>query len=296
MIDAGKACHAFHHANVRELNTARIQVDELWSFVYAKDRIAPFAKKPPASGAGSLWTWTALDAEAKLLLSWVVGNRETEFAFALMDDIRQRVSRRVQITSDGLHAYLVAAQSVFGRNVDFSQTIKQHVDEDGVVHPPERRPGIGNPDMELANTSLMERFNLTIRQEVKRYGRKTLGYSKRVENHVHELALFITHYNWCRKHSTLKTTPAVAAGLASERRDLDWLVGLVEARDSKPGPRGPYKKRRRGPGGDDGGSDDGAGVQVVEVQDVDSTPEDAGGYGEVDGGGDDEQVVYEGLE
>lgn len=232
-----------------------------------------------------------------MLLSWVVGQRETEFAFALMEDIKLRVANRVQITADGLHAYLVAAQSVFGQDVDFSQTIKTRVDEDGVVHPPERRPAIGNPVMELANTSFMERFNLTLRQEVKRYARKTLGYSKRVENHVHELALYLTHYNWCRKHSTLKTTPAVAAGLAARPYDMDWLVGLVESRDSKPGPRGPYKKRRRGPGGDDGGSDDGAGVQAVEVQDVDSTPEDAGGYGEVDGGGDDdEQVVYEGLE
>ena len=244
LIDAGKACHAHHHAHVRNLNSKLIQVDEIWSFVYAKAKNVAQAAKPPA-WAGSIWTWTAMDAEARLLISWCLGTREAEYAHVLMSDLATRVTGRVQITSDGLLAYQAAAESAFGSQLDFSRLVKGHVDADGVIHETTTHPVVGNPDLSHARTSYMERLNLTIRMSNRRYNRKTNAFSKRSAHHAHQVAIFTTFYNWCRRHMTLKTTPAVAAGLADRQYDMDWLIGLVEARDSKPGKRGPYKPRQK---------------------------------------------------
>ncbi|MYN64955.1 MAG: IS1 family transposase [Acidobacteria bacterium] len=256
LIDAGKACMDFHDAAVRNLRlTKRVQVDEMWSFVYCKQKTVPYARKAPPD-AGDVWTWTGLDADSKMLISWVFGPRDSGSAYRLMHDLAFRVPGRVQLSTDGFLAYLDAVESAFGGDVDFAQVIKAYGPAEGE---PERErrysPGVctsvrkvpimGDPIDGYISTSYVERSNLNFRMGNRRFTRLTNGFSKKVANHAYQVALYVVYHNWCRQHTTTRLAPAQAAGLTDELRDMDWLTGLVEARDKPPGPRGPYRRERK---------------------------------------------------
>ncbi len=251
LADAGKVCAAFHDEKVRNVTAKRIQVDEIWSFTYAKAKNVPLAKAAP-EGAGDTWTWTAIDADSKLIVSWLVGGRDGEYAMAFMDDLRSRLANRVQLTSDGHRAYLEAVEGAFGSDVDYAQLVKLY----GAVHesikgrysPAEcigaRKTRIeGDPDPRHVSTSYAERQNLTMRMHMRRFTRLTNAFSKKFENHVHMVALYTVWYNFVRQHKSLRVSPAMAAGLADRLWSMEDIAALVDAAAPKPGRRGSYKAR-----------------------------------------------------
>jgi IS1 family transposase len=250
VIDAGKACTAYHDQHVRNLTTKRVQVDEIWSFTYAKQKNVAKAKAAPAN-AGDTWTWTAIDADNKLMISWLVGGRDGEYAMAFMDDLRSRLAHRVQLTSDGHKAYLEAIEGAFGGDIDYAQLVKIYgaapESMKGRYSPAEctgaiKTPIEGNPDPKHISTSFAERQNLNIRMHTRRFTRLTNAFSKKVENHACAVALFTTYYNFVRIHKTLRMSPAMAAGVTDRLWEIGDIVALVEAADARPGKRGPYKK------------------------------------------------------
>jgi len=251
LADAGKVCMAFHDEKVRLLRSRRVQVDEIWSFCAAKQKNVPGMKKP-VEGAGDVWTWTALDADSKLIVSWLVGNRDAEYAQAFMDDVASRIDRRVQITSDGLGVYIDAVDAAFGGLVDYAQLVKIYgpapESAKGRYSPAEctgaKRVRIsGSPDIDHVSTSYVERQNLTMRMQMRRFTRLTNAFSKRVEGHEQMVALYTVWYNWVRIHKTLRTTPAMAAGLTDKLMSLEDVVALMDAAAPKPGRPKTYKKR-----------------------------------------------------
>jgi IS1 family transposase len=251
LIEAGQACEAHHDVTVRNVTSKRVQCDEVWSFCYAKQKNATPEQK--AIGAGDVWTWTGLDADSKLILSWVVGGRDASFALALMDDLRSRLASRVQLTTDGHAPYLQAVEEAFGDDIDFAQLIKLYGEAAGAGQ--ERRyspaqcigarklPITGNPDKAHVSTSYSERHNLTIRMGMRRFTRLTNAFSKKIEMHCHALALYFVFYNFVRMHKTLRMTPAMAAGVSDRLWSVEDIVALIDARAEAPKPRGPYKKR-----------------------------------------------------
>lgn len=252
LTDAGRACGAYHDANVRGVKAKRIQVDEIWSFTYAKQKNVATAKAPPEE-AGDTWTWTAIDAESKLIVSWLVGGRDSEYAMAFMDDLAARLANRVQLTSDGHKAYLEAVEGAFGGDVDYAMLVKLYgtapESARGRYSPAEcigaRKERIeGSPDPKHVSTSYAERQNLTMRMHMRRFTRLTNAFSKKVENHAYAVALHMMYYNFVRIHTKLRVTPAMAAGVADRLWDVADIVALVEAAESETGrKRGPYKKR-----------------------------------------------------
>lgn len=253
LIDAGKACAAYHDANVRNLKSARVQVDEIWSFTYAKQKNVATAKAAPEA-AGDTWTWTAIDADSKMILSYLVGGRDSEYAMWFMDDLASRLANRVQLTSDGHRAYLEAVEGAFGADVDYAQLVKLYGSVGGkgadVRYSPAECTGIakrrveGNPDEAHVSTSYVERQNLTMRMHMRRFTRLTNAFSKKVENHAHAVALHMMYYNFVRIHKTLRVTPAMAAGVADKLWEIADIIALIEAEEAKqPRIRSPYKKR-----------------------------------------------------
>ena len=252
LTDAGEACAAYHHANVHTIEgNRRIECDEIWAFVYAKQRAVSRAKSAP-DGAGDAWTFTAIDAQSKLIVSYLVsGDRDGQSAIAFMDDLRGRLADRPQISTDGLSSYVGAVEGTFGGDVDFAQVIKEYgklpgEDNERRYSPPvctkvEKRRIEGNPDMAKANTSYVERHNLTMRMGMRRFTRLTNGFSKRVEKHVAMVNLYTLHYNFCRIHKTLRVTPAMEAGLSATLHDCEWIVGLIDAYAPAPKTPGPAK-------------------------------------------------------
>ncbi len=251
LVEAGEACAAYHDEAVHDVPASRVQCDEIWSFIYAKEKNAPRAKSAPAE-AGDVWTWTALEADHKMLVSWTVGDRSGGTAMELMDDLRERLANRVQLTTDGHKAYLEAVEGAFGGDVDYAQLIKLYGDapdaekrySPGECIGTRKRRVEGSPDPDHISTSYVERQNLTMRMSMRRFTRLTNAFSKKLENHVHMCALYAVHYNFVRIHKTLRCTPAMAAGVSDTLRDMEWIVGLIDARAPKPGPRGPYRKRK----------------------------------------------------
>ncbi len=235
MVEAGEACEWFHDEHVRNLTTKRVECDELWAFCHAKQKNA--AKTTGAQGhAGDLWTWTAIDSDTKLIISWVVSTtREGQNAISLMHDLRSRLSNRVQITTDGYRAYVDAVEGSFGRDVDYAQLIKVYDNRDEVTGV-NRTVLSGSPDPSLISTSYMERHNLTTRMSVRRYTRLTNAFSKKVRNHELMLALYLVYYNFCKVHGRLGKTPAMAAGLTEFPMTLDELVDLGEGNQLCPPP------------------------------------------------------------
>jgi hypothetical protein len=235
LADLGKACQKFHDDRVRGLSCKRIECDEIWAFIHAKEKNVPAGKRGQF-GYGDTWTWTAIDADTKLMVGWLIsGDRRKASANAFLADVAERLTHRVQLTTDGLKSYLDAVYNVFGNDVDHAVLVKLYGNERGGswrYSPPEvtgveKTVHCGSPDPAKISTSYVERSNLTARMSMRRYTRLTNGFSKKLENHRHMTAIFFTFYNFCRRHMTLKTTPAVAAGLADRVWEIEDLIGLI---------------------------------------------------------------------
>ena len=252
LVDAGRACRDYHDFNVRRVNAERVQVDEIWWFCYAKQKNVERAKRAPV-GAGDVWTWTAIDADSKLVVSWLVGPPDGRAAYDFMMDLADRLTRRVQLTSDGLRLYEGAVEDAFGADVDYAQLVRTYGQPENpdtryspaVCKGAVQKPVKGDPDPDHISTSYVERHNLTMRMSIRRFTRLTNAFSKKLENHMHHVALYTVFFNFCRMHKTLRMSPAMAAGLTDTLRDAEWIVELVDAAAPKPGPRGPYRKRRK---------------------------------------------------
>ena len=252
LVDAGEACVAFHDEAVQDVPARHIQCDEIWAFCYAKQKNAPHAAGV-IDMAGDVWTWTGIESDTKLIVSWLVGGRDSEYALAFMDDLRSRLANRVQLSTDGHRAYLGAVEGAFGGDVDYAQLLKlygQPSESEQRRYSPAHCIGTrkvavaGRPDMSELSTSYVERHNLTMRMSMRRYTRLTNAFSKKVENHCHAAALYAVWYNFCRPHKALGgDTPAMASRLADRPYSLDWIVRLVDKRAPKPGLRGSYKPR-----------------------------------------------------
>ena len=251
--DAGRACAAYHDETVRNVKAAHVQCDEIWSFCYAKEKNVASAKAAP-EGAGDVWTWTAIERDSKMILSFEVGDRSGATAIEFMDDLCARLANRVQLTTDGHKAYLEAVEGAFGGDIDYAMLVKLYGDLGGRTaerkYSPAECTGIrkqaieGKPDMAKASTSHVERQNLSMRMGMRRFTRLTNGFSKKLENHLHMLSLYFVHYNFARIHKNLRMTPAMAAGVSDTLHDMAWLVGIIDAEAPAPRPRGPYKKKK----------------------------------------------------
>lgn len=236
LVDAGNACADFHFAHVRNIQAKRVQCDEIWSFCYAKAANVP--KELRGRGVGDVWTWTALDADSKLIISWMVGRRDAEAANLFVSDLKDRLANRIQLTTDGWHAYLNAVDGAFGGDIDYAMLVKLYgpsPEGERRYSPPEcigaRAVEIsGNPDPDKISTSYTERHNLTMRMSMRRFTRLTNAFSKKIDNHCHALALYFVWYNWCRVHKAHKMTPAMAAGLTDNMLEMSDVVQLVEDR------------------------------------------------------------------
>lgn len=236
LADIGEACANFHDSHVHDVSSNLIQCDEIWSFCYAKQKNVP-AEKRGVFGYGDVWTWVGIDAESKLVVSWLVGGRDASFAAAFMDDLASRLANRVQMTTDGHKAYLEAVEGAFGADIDYAQLIKLYGNppaespdtrySPGECTGAKKIPVNGNPDVRKISTSYVERQNLTMRMSMRRFTRLTNGFSKKVQNLEHAVALHFMHYNFCRIHKTLRVTPAMEAGLTDRVWDLEDLVGLI---------------------------------------------------------------------
>lgn len=252
LVDAGNACAAFHDEKVRGVTASRIQCDEIWSFTYAKQKNVSAAKAAPAD-AGDTWTWTALDSDSKLIVSWLVGGRDSEYAIAFMDDLRSRLENRVQLTTDGHKAYLEAVEGAFGGDIDYAMLIKMYGEPLSKGNERRYSPAVctgarketveGDPDMSKVSTSHVERHNLSMRMHMRRFTRLTNAFSKKFENHCHMVALYTVWYNFCRIHKSLRVTPAMQAGLTDRVWDLTDIVEIMDARAPKPGRPKTYKKK-----------------------------------------------------
>ena len=249
LIDAGEACLDLHDDTVRNVKASRIQCDEIWSFCHAKQKNVADAKAAPA-GAGEVWTWTAIDADTKMIVSYFVGDRSGESAMILMDDLRSRLANRVQLTTDGHKAYLNAVEEAFGADVDYAQLVKLYgatIGGPGRYSPAEcvggRKERVeGNPDLKHVSTSYVERQNLTMRMSMRRFTRLTNAFSKKLDNHIHALSLYFVFYNFCRIHKTLRVSPAMAAGVTDRLWSFDDVLAKIDAA-KVPAKRGPYKSR-----------------------------------------------------
>ena len=250
LIDAGKACWAYHDEHVRNVQATRIQCDEIWAFCYSKAKNVATAKAAP-DGAGDVWTWTAIEASNKMIVSFMVGGRDGEYALAFMDDLRSRLANRVQLTTDGHKAYLRAVEEAFD-DVDYAQLVKiygEAPDSAKGRYSPAECSGakkvrvLGNPDWDHVSTSYVERSNLSIRMHQRRFTRLTNAHSKKFENHAWAVALHVTFYNFTRIHSTLRMSPAMAAGVSDRLWDLSDIVALIDAREEAPKRPATYRKR-----------------------------------------------------
>jgi IS1 family transposase len=248
--DCGKFCLAYHDEKVRGVNSKRVQCDEIWSFTYAKQKNVADAKAAP-DGAGDTWTWTALDADSKLIISFFVGGRDGECAYDFMQDVAGRLNNRVQLTTDGLKSYLEAVEGAFGADIDFAQLVKIYgssPDSAKGRYSPAECTGIkknvieGNPDEKHISTSYNERQNLTMRMHMRRFTRLTNGFSKKIENHVYMIAIYTVWYNFIRIHKTLRMSPAMASNLSKTLLSWETLIELMDSLE-QPQKRGSYKKR-----------------------------------------------------
>jgi IS1 family transposase len=236
LIDAGNACAAYHDRHVRGVRAKRVQCDEIWSFCYAKSKNVSHAKAP-VDGAGDVWTWTGLDPDSKLIISWVVGSRDADCAKSLMDDLAARLVSRVQLTTDGHNAYLEAVEEAFGAGIDYAMLVKLYGTAPesaiGRYSPAEcigiRKNAIeGLPDFDHISTSHVERHNLTMRMQMRRFTRLTNAFSRKLENHYHALSLYFTFYNFTRIHKAHRVTPAMAAGITDRLWSMADIVRLVD--------------------------------------------------------------------
>ena len=236
LADLGTACAKYQDEKLRNLSCKRVQCDEIWSFCFAKDRNLPEALRGKF-GFGSVWTWTALCADSKLMIASLVGERSAPYASKFMSDVASRLKHRVQLTTDGHKPYLQAVDRAFGCEIDYAMLEKLYAvpPQEGVTtrYSPAQCCGtrthkiMGNPDAEHISTSYAERMNLQIRMGMRRFTRLTNAHSKKIQNHVHALSLYFMHYNFCRVHSTLRVTPAMQAGVADHVWTLEEIIALL---------------------------------------------------------------------
>lgn len=235
LIDVGTACANYQDKTLRNLPCKRLQCDEIWSFVYSKQKNVPEDKRGEF-GVGDVWTWTAIDADTKLVPWWLIGSRDGGVAYDFMQDLAGRLANRVQLTTDGHRAYLEAVEAAFGADIDFVQLVKIYGAAQNVgperKYSPENFCGTkvsvvtGDPDEKQISTSFVERQNLTMRMSMRRFTRLTNGFSKKVENHAHAVALHFMFYNFGRIHKALRVTPAMAAGVSDHVWPLEEIAGL----------------------------------------------------------------------
>ena len=233
--DAGRVCAQFQRSALRNLPCKRVQVDEIWSFCYAKEKSVP-AEDRGKLGYGDVWTWVALCADTKLVPCWLVGERDAGWARVFLADLSSRLASRVQMASDGLMVYLEAVDHAFGEDIDYAQLRKLYGPDPHaerrysppVCVAPRSRPRVGRPDPQHIATSYVERQNLTIRMSMRRFTRVTNAFSKKIENLEHAVALHLMYYNFCRIHSSLRVTPAMAAGVSDHVWEIEDIVGLLE--------------------------------------------------------------------
>lgn len=249
LVDVGRACQEFHNNTVVNVKSERMQCDEIWSFCYAKQKNV--TQEMP-DGSGDVWTWTALDADSKLIVSWFVGDREAGSAYEFMSDVADRLANRVQLTTDGHRAYLSAVQNAFDNDIDFAQLVKMYGGSEG-INEQERKysPAVctgakktkisGDPNPKFVSTSYVERQNLTMRMHMRRFTRLTNAFSKKIENHSYAIALHFVYYNFCKIHTSLSITPAMQAGITKRVMSIEDIANLatIEA----PKKRGSYKKK-----------------------------------------------------
>lgn len=237
LCDLGAACGEYQNKVFTNLQSERIECDEIWSFVGAKEKNATPSQKQ--DGWGDVWTWVALDAESKLVPCWHVGTRDADSAHCFMEDLASRLAKRVQLTTDGHRAYLTAVENAFGSEIDYAMLVKiygqlEKGKSSDVRYSPaaytgaKKTPITGNPEIEKVSTSYVERQNLTMRMGMRRFTRLTNAFSKKIENHCHAISLHYMHYNFCRVHKTLKTTPAIAAGVETKVWGLTNLIELID--------------------------------------------------------------------
>jgi IS1 family transposase len=242
--DAGEVALAYHDERVRGVKAQRVQCDEIWSFVHAKAKNAPRSTRAGDPTIADCWTWTAIDADNKLLLSYLVGGRDAEFALMLMDDLRGRLANQVQLTTDGHRAYLQAVEDAFGADIDYGTLVKLYgtgaattEDAAGRRYSPAECIGTrtdnfaGNPDPKHVSTSYAERANLTMRMSMRRFTRLTNAFSKKLENHAHMVALYALWYNFVRVHKTLRMSPAMASGIETRLWSMEDIMKLIERRE-----------------------------------------------------------------
>jgi IS1 family transposase len=235
LSDAGQACSDYQDQTFRELRCQRLQVDEIWSFVYAKAKNVADAKAAPER-AGDIWTWTAIDADSKLIPSWYVGRRDAEAAAIFIGDLAKRLANRVQLTTDGHAPYLQAIENAFGSAIDYAMLVKHYGTPEGAVgrYSPgecvgiERRRVEGRPDEAHISTSYVERSNLTIRMNVRRVTHLTNAFSKKAENHAYAVGLHLMIYNFVRIHGSLKCSPAMSAGVITKLWEISDVVTMIE--------------------------------------------------------------------
>ncbi len=244
LVEVGEFCSGYQDYALRGLRTVRVEADEIWAFVGAKQRRA---RRP---GDGDIWTFTALDSDSKLMITWLVGQRESNDATEFLKDLRSRLSNRVQLTTDGHGMYEIAVRAAFGWEVDWAMLVKEYGTLDDPKDPTRRySPGvctgttkirkIGRPDKALVSTSYVERSNLTLRMQQRRFTRLTNAHSKKAENHAHAVSLYFMYYNFCRPHSTLTkdhprhypTTPAIAAGVTDHIWKVEEILAAMDPRN-----------------------------------------------------------------
>jgi IS1 family transposase len=245
--DAGEACLFYHDRYVRSIAAQRVQCDEIWSFAGCKQKNVAKAKRKDLA-YGDVWTWVAMDADTKLAISYLVGSRDSGYAMTLMDDLRQRVTTRLQLTTDGHSPYLNAVEEAFGSDVDYAMLIKLYghppaSPEAARRYSPSECIGMrthnvtGNPDPQHVSTAYVERQNLTMRMAIRRFTRLTNAFSKKVENHAHSVAIHFMHYNFVRIHQSLRVTPAMAADLSKTLWSLLDLVNVIEEWEARRAPK-----------------------------------------------------------
>jgi IS1 family transposase len=236
LVDVGTACSEYQSKTLRNLPCKRLQLDEIWSFVYAKQKNVPDEMKGEF-GVGDVWTWTAIDADTKLIPSWYVGTRDGQAAADFVNDLAGRLAHRVQVTTDGHRAYLQAVEDAFGCEVDYAMLVKLYggngIEEARRYSPAtcigcEKNAISGNPDPAHISTSYAERANLTMRMGMRRFTRLTNAFSKKVENHAAAISLHFMYYNFARRHQTLRVSPAMAAGVADHLWTIEEIVALLD--------------------------------------------------------------------
>jgi IS1 family transposase len=242
LVDAGRACIDYQERHLRNLKSKRIQCDEIWSFVGCKEKTLPKEERGRL-GKGDVYTWTCIDADTKLIPCWLVGKRDAQYARLFMNDVADRLSNRIQLTTDGLKSYINAVEDAFGNNIDYAMLVKLYGEPTGKATERKYSPGeccgtivgtvCGDPEAKHISTSYVERANLSMRMGMRRFTRLTNGFSKKLENHEYALAIYFMHYNFVRIHQTVKVSPAMAAGVTDTLWSIEDMAKMVEKFEEK---------------------------------------------------------------